>query len=60
MKNLNITNGIFFSQRVLLELISKGVRRDKAYKLVQKCAIKSLSDKCNISVKDLAAFTGVL
>ena len=43
-KNLELTKGIFFSQRVLLELISKGVRRDKAYKLVQKCAIKSLEN----------------
>ena len=42
--NLELTKGIFFSQRVLLELISKGVRRDKAYKLVQKCAIKSLEN----------------
>ena len=43
-KNLELTKGIFFSQRVLLELISKGIRRDKAYKLVQKCAIKSLEN----------------
>ena len=41
-KNLELTKGIFFSQRVLLELASKGMRRDKAYKIVQKCAIKSL------------------
>ncbi len=41
-KNLELTKGIFFSQRVLLELASKGMRRDKAYRIVQKCAIKSL------------------
>ena len=41
-KNLELTKGIFFSQRVLLELTSKGLRRDKAYRIVQKCAVKSL------------------
>ena len=49
-KNLNLTKGIFFSQRVLLELTTKGIRRDKAYRLVQKCAIKSLEN--NISFYD--------
>ena len=43
-KNLDLTKGIFFSQRVLLELTSKGVRRDKAYRIVQKSAIKSLEN----------------
>ena len=41
-KNLDLTKGIFFSQRVLLELTTRGIRRDKAYRLVQKCAIQSL------------------
>ena len=41
-KNLDLTKGIFFSQRVLLELTSRGIRRDKAYRLVQKCAVQSL------------------
>ena len=43
-KNLDLTKGIFFSQRVLLELTSQGFRRDKAYRVVQKCAIKSLEN----------------
>ena len=43
-KNLDLTKGIFFSQRVLLELTSQGLRRDKAYKIVQKCAIRSLEN----------------
>ena len=43
-KNLDLTKGIFFSQRVLLELTSQGLRRDKAYRIVQKCAIKSLEN----------------
>ena len=45
LKNLNITNGIFFSQRVLLELTTVGFSREEAYKLVQKNAMKSWNDK---------------
>ena len=41
LKNLNITNGIFFSQRILLELTSVGFTREEAYKLVQKNAMIS-------------------
>ena len=44
MKNLNITNGIFFSQRVLIELTNVGFTREKAYKIVQKNAMKSWND----------------
>ena len=44
MKNLNITNGIFFSQRVLLELTNVGFTREEAYKIVQKNAMKSWND----------------
>ncbi len=38
-KNLNLTNGLFFSQRVLLELTSCGFTREQAYTLVQKNAM---------------------
>ena len=41
IKNLNITNGIFFSQRVLLELTNVGFTREEAYKVVQINAMKS-------------------
>ena len=41
MRNLNITNGIFFSQRILLELTTVGFTREEAYKIVQKNAMKS-------------------
>ena len=40
-RNLNITNGIFFSQRVLLELTTAGFSREVAYKIVQKNAMNS-------------------
>ena len=41
LKNLNITNGIFFSQRILLELTTVGFTREEAYKIVQKNAMNS-------------------
>ena len=67
LKNLNITKGLIFSQRVMLELIKHGFSREKAYTLVQKNAqnawkknisfYESLGNdkliKKNISSKDL-------
>ena len=47
LQNLNITKGLIFSQRVMLELTKHGFSREKAYSLVQKNAQKSL--KKNIS-----------
>ena len=41
LKNLNLTNGLFFSQRVLIELTSVGFTREEAYSLVQKHAMHS-------------------
>ncbi len=43
-KNLNITNGIFFSQRVLLELTTVGFTREESYKIVQKNAMQAWKD----------------
>jgi len=40
MKNLNLTGGLVFSQRVLLELPIAGVSRENAYKIVQRNAMK--------------------
>jgi len=67
LENLNITKGLIFSQRVMLELIKHGFSREKAYTLVQKNAqnawkknisfYESLRNdkliKKNISSKDL-------
>jgi adenylosuccinate lyase len=47
IKNLNITNGMIFSQRVMLELTKHEFSREKAYEIVQKNAQNSL--KKNIS-----------
>ena len=40
-ENLDITNGIFFSQRVLLELTNVGFTREESYKIVQKNALQA-------------------
>lgn len=39
-RNLELTNGLIFSQSVLTELIKKGVHRTEAYRMVQKNAMK--------------------
>ena len=44
MKNLNLTGGLVFSQRVLLELPKQGVSREDAYKIVQRNAMKVWED----------------
>lgn len=40
-KNLEITGGLLFSQRVLLALVNKGMSREKAYELVQRNAMEA-------------------
>jgi adenylosuccinate lyase len=40
-RNLQMTRGLIFSQRVMLALIDKGLNRQKAYELVQRNAMKS-------------------
>jgi adenylosuccinate lyase len=39
-KNLNLTNGLIFSQTVMLALTEKGVSREIAYRIVQRNAMK--------------------
>ena len=51
MKNINLTNGLIFSQEVLLALIKKGISREDSYKIVQNNAMKAWENKC--SFKDL-------
>jgi adenylosuccinate lyase len=40
-KNLELTKGLVFSQRVMLSLIDKGFSRQQSYKIVQRNAMKS-------------------
>ena len=41
MRNLEKTEGLIFSQSVLLALVEKGISREEAYSLVQKNAMQS-------------------
>ena len=45
MKNINLTNGLIFSQEVLLALIKAGMIREDAYALVQENAMKVWREK---------------
>ena len=47
MENINSTNGLIFSQEVLLALIKKGITREESYSLVQRNAMKSWDEKSN-------------
>mgnify|MGYP001226318420 CR=1 FL=1 len=46
-KNLDVTNGIFFSQRVLLELTTAGFSREESYKIVQKNAMQAWKENAS-------------
>ena len=50
LNNLNFSNGLIFSQRIMLELTKHGFSREKAYRIVQKNA--QISYKKNISFYD--------
>ncbi len=45
MRNLNITNGLIHSQSVLLALAKKGLKRQEAYVLVQRSAMRTWSER---------------
>jgi adenylosuccinate lyase len=47
LRNLNLTNGLVFSQALLLELAKKGVSREDAYVLVQRNAMECWKTKVN-------------
>ena len=47
LKNANLFGGIVYSQKVLLELIEKGLTREDAYKLVQKNAHEAFNNDGN-------------
>lgn len=40
-KNLELTNGLIYSQKVLLALMKKGVQRQQAYQFVQNSSLES-------------------
>ncbi|MCB9771441.1 MAG: adenylosuccinate lyase [Candidatus Omnitrophica bacterium] len=42
--SLTKTNGLIYSQRVLLELMKKGITREEAYDIIQHCAMQVWQD----------------
>lgn len=40
LKNIYLTKGLFFSQALLLALVKKGLPRQKAYEMIQDCAMR--------------------
>jgi len=46
-RNIDLTKGLIFSQRVMLALIDKGLSRQKAYQLVQRNAMKAWQQNKN-------------
>jgi adenylosuccinate lyase len=46
-RNVELTQQLVFSQRVLLALVNKGLKRQDAYKLVQRNAMKAWGEKRN-------------
>lgn len=45
LKNINVTYGVIFSQRVLLKLVDKGLSREEAYDMVQKKAMYAYNNQ---------------
>ncbi|MFA5394331.1 MAG: adenylosuccinate lyase [Candidatus Ratteibacteria bacterium] len=50
-ENLNLTGGLIYSQRVLSALVSKGLSRPDAYKLVQQNALSAAKEKSDFREK---------
>ena len=44
-KNLHLTNGLIFSQEILLALVKSGMLREDAYEIVQKNAMRVWKEK---------------
>ncbi|MDD5039318.1 MAG: adenylosuccinate lyase, partial [Dehalococcoidales bacterium] len=47
-RNMHLTKGLIFSQRVMLALIDKGLSRQKAYEIVQRNTMKSWKGNRNL------------
>ncbi len=50
LKNMDISKGLYFSSKILVLLMQKGMERDKAYDLVQKASFKAWNS--DISFKE--------
>lgn len=50
-KNIDLTHGLYASQRVLTKLVEKGMQREEAYSLIQKASFQALQTAS--SLKDI-------
>jgi adenylosuccinate lyase len=44
-KNLEASQGVYFSGQVLLQLVERGLSREEGYRLVQACAHRALEER---------------
>ncbi len=49
-ENLEYTRGIYNSQAVLLKLVNRGMKRERAYKVVQACAMRAWKEGIDFRV----------
>ncbi len=61
LRNMELSHGLFASSKVLVKLMEKGVNRDKAYDMVQRCAMRSWEEgiafeKSLIEDQEVSAF----
>jgi len=49
-KNIAVTGGLIYSQRVMLALIDKGMSREDAYTLMQKIALKCWEEQSSFEM----------
>ncbi len=61
LRNMELSHGLFASSKVLVKLMEKGVNRDKAYDMVQRCAMRSWEEgiafeKSLIEDQDVSTF----
>jgi adenylosuccinate lyase len=47
-ENLAINKGMIFSQALMLKMIRKGITREKAYAIVQRCAMKTWDEDAQL------------
>ena len=48
LENVNMTNGLIFSQRVMFELTKYGFTKEKAYRITQQNAQKAWKEKISL------------
>ena len=47
LRNIEMTNGLVFSQRTLIALLESGLSRERSYEIVQACAMRSWDESAD-------------